>query len=204
MNDHLPYYYDLSHIFTIDKNKILKTNIQEFIPIEKSKNLYIKKTFDRTLVDDDFKNLIENILEEQISKINLWYWGSSDSNMAHIDCGPNLSERHPFAINYVLNKESSEVHWFDIEENTLLKIQHGDDHVPGLDIQNVTTYIPVDVTNLSPSESWATKELTLLNTSIPHIIRTENFRISVSIQFNPRLKLDTALNRFEKYVSDKC
>lgn len=196
--NNLPYFISIDHLFNITREKILKVDYREIFKNETVENLYVKRTFDRSYLDEDFRNDIENVFGFEISKINLWYWGASDSRIAHIDCGPNLNERHPFAVNFVLNPEASSVAWYDVAEDNLT-IKTGDEGVPGLDIQNVTTYIPVDVTGLTASRSWSSKDLTLINTSIPHIIDTDSFRVSVSIQFPTQLTLESALNLLQTH-----
>ena len=145
-------------------------------------------------MDYDFKNDLEDTIEAKISKINLWYWGSVKLNVAHIDCGKNLEEIHPFAINWVLNQEPSQVNWYNITADRY-KIKMGDEELPGAEVSNVTSYIPVDVTGLEPDCSWNNKNLVFLNTSIPHMIETDFSRISVSIQFPLEYKFTESLDK---------
>jgi hypothetical protein len=192
--DRLPYYLHINDVFSINNKDILKIDYREVFRFDNYQDLFVKKSFDRSYLDKIFLNQLETTFGETVSKINLWFWGSSKSNIAHIDCGPDIKEKHPFAINYVLNDEPSSVNWYDINESQDLSIKHGDEKVTGLTIENVTTYIPVDVTNLNSSEQWNSKELTIINTSIPHIIRTDFYRVSVSIQFPTKLTLNDALS----------
>lgn len=197
--DDLPYYLHIDHIFDIKKEDILKVNYKDMFQCDDQdqNNLFIKKSFDRSYLDEKFLNDLETLFEEKVLKVNLWFWGASKSNMAHIDCGPDINEKHPFAINYVLNDEPSSVHWYNTGVDKNLSIKHGSEAVEGLTIKNVTTYIPVDVTDLEPNKQWAAKELTLINTSIPHIIRTDFYRVSVSIQFPSTFTLDSALKKLK-------
>lgn len=194
----LPYFISVDHLFNIETKDIIQLDYRDIFKNHSEQNLFVKHSVDRSHLNDQFRDELETMFGFEISKINLWYWGASDSRIAHIDCGPSLKERHPFAINFVLNSEESSVAWYDVSEENLT-IKTGDEGVPGLDIQNVTTYIPVDVTGLTPSKIWSSKDLTVINTSIPHIIDTKDFRISVSIQFPIQLTLEAALSALQQH-----
>lgn len=169
------------------------------IPNQLEDNLFVKNTFGREILNVKFRDDLEHTVETEISKINIWYWGNVKLDVAHIDCGKNINEIHPFAINWVLNPEPSQVNWYNVASERY-EIKMGDEELPGAKVSNVTSYIPVNVNGLEPDHVWKDKNLVFLNTSIPHMIETDSFRISVSIQFPLKYNFQDTL---EKILSKK-
>jgi hypothetical protein len=199
----LPYYIDLKNYFPYKTSELLSLDYKDIVPNNPKNNLFQKNTFDRGIINNTFRDDLESTIEATISKVNIWYWGKVKLNMAHIDCGKTLDEIHPFAINWVLNEEPSQVNWYDISYKDY-RIKMGDEKVPGAEISNVTSYIPIGVKDLDPDHVWKDKDLVFLNTSIPHMIETDNFRISVSIQFPIEYKFQESLEKIIKKKPNVC
>lgn len=187
----LPYYLELDPPFAReeffdDRNFSIDINtpVTDFV----KKNIY-----GVDILNQDFRHYVDDLVGAKMNKIVIWYWGNTDLKIAHIDCN-SKKEIHPFAINWVLNPQPSQVNFYDKTEEEL-KMGFGDNGVPGLKTENVTAYIPVDVSNNVPSVAWTTKDLCLLNTSIPHMIETLEFRISASIQFDIDVKFEPTVAR---------
>jgi hypothetical protein len=155
---------------------------------------FVKKSvLDIEVLNPVFRDYLNNLVGAQMNKVIVWYWGNSDLKVAHIDCNSN-KEVHPFAVNWVLNPQDSQVNFYDISQEEFA-LGFGDDGASGLKTENVTAYIPIDVSNSIPAASWTTKNLCLLNTSIPHMIETAEFRVSASIQFDIGVKFETTVER---------
>jgi hypothetical protein len=187
----LPYYLELDTPFAKDEffndstfNIDINTPITDFV----KKNVY-----GVDVLNQDFRQYLDDLVGANMSKVVIWYWGNTDLKMAHIDCN-SKKEIHPFAINWVLNPHLSQVNFYDKTEEEL-SYGFGDNSLPGIKTENVTAYIPVDVSNSTPSSIWSTKGPCLLNTSIPHMIETPEFRISASIQFDIDIKFKPTIER---------
>jgi hypothetical protein len=187
----LPYFLELDVPFTHDQF----FNDQTFnIDINSPVTDFVKKTvFVPEVLNQNFKQYVETIVGAEIRKIVIWYWGNSDLNLAHIDCN-DKKEVHPMAINWVLNPQPSQVNFYD-KTSEELTIGFGDNGIPNLKTENVTSYIPVDVSGNTPAVAWSTKTLCLLNTSIPHMIKTDTYRISASLQFDIDVKFESVVAR---------
>jgi hypothetical protein len=187
----LPYYLELSTPF--DSNEYFN-NTEFNINIDTPVTDFVKKNVHGIeILNQDFRNYINDLVGAKMNKVVIWYWGNTDLKIAHIDCN-NKKEIHPFAINWVLNHQESQVNFYHKTEEEL-KLGFGSDNIPGLKTENVTAYIPVDVKDSTPAAIWGTKKLCILNTSIPHMIETPTFRISASIQFDIDVKFDTTIER---------
>jgi hypothetical protein len=187
----LPYFLELDPPFTDD----LFFNDKDFkIDINTPVTEFVKKNvFDPEILNQQFKQYVNNLVGAEIKKVVIWYWGKSNLKIAHIDCN-DKKEIHPLAINWVLNSQESRVNFYNnLPED--LDIGFGDNGIYGLKTENVTSYIPVDVSNSVPAVAWSTKNLCLLNTSIPHMIDSTAYRISASIQFDINVTFEATVAR---------
>lgn len=187
----LPYYLELDPPFTSDQffnDKNFSIDINTPVTDFVKKNIY-----GVDILNQDFRQYVDDLVGAKMNKVVIWYWGNTDLKIAHIDCN-SKKEIHPFAINWVLNPQASQVNFYDKTDEELA-FGFGDNGIPGLKTENVTAYIPVDVTNDTPAVAWSTKRLCLLNTSLPHMIETDSFRISASIQFDIDVKFEPTVER---------
>lgn len=187
----LPYYLELNSSF--DKEEFFndaKFNVDIDTPIT---DFVKKNVFGTDVLNQNFRDYINDLVGAKMNKVVIWYWGNSNLKFAHIDCN-SKKEIHPFAINWVLNSQPSQVNFYDKTDKELT-YGFGDNGIPGLKTENVTAYIPVDVSNSTPASAWKTKGLCLLNTSIPHMIETSDYRISASIQFDIDVKFTPTVER---------
>lgn len=187
----LPYFLELDVPFT--NNQFFNGQIFD-VDINSPVTDFVKKNvFAPEVLNQNFKQYVETIVGAEIRKVVIWYWSNSDLNIAHIDCN-DKKEVHSMAINWVLNPQPSQVNFYD-NTSEELNIGFGDNGIPGLKTENVTAYIPVDVSNNTPATAWSTKTLCLLNTSIPHMIETDTYRISASLQFDIDVKFESVVAR---------
>jgi hypothetical protein len=187
----LPYYLELNPPFN---NEEYFDDRSFSIDLDSAVTGFVKKNvFDPEILNQQFKQYINNLVGAEIKKVVIWYWGTSTLKMAHIDCN-DKKEIHPLAINWVLNSQTSRVNFYNKTQEDL-DIGFGDNGVPGLKTENVTAYIPVDVSNSVPAVAWSTKTLCLLNTSIPHMIETNEYRISASLQFDIDVGFTSTVDR---------
>ena len=187
----LPYYLELDPPFAKEEFfNDAKFNIDISTPIT---DFVKKNVFGVDVLNQDFRQYVDDLVGAKMNKVVIWYWGNSDLKFAHIDCN-SKKEIHPFAINWVLNTQQSQVNFYDKTDEELA-YGFGDNGIPGLKTENVTAYIPVDVSDSIPATAWATKGLCLLNTSIPHMIETAEYRISASIQFDIDVKFEPTIER---------
>lgn len=187
----LPYFLELDPPFDRDQffdNKNFSIDIDTPVTDFVKKNLY-----DTNILNQDFLEYVNDLVGAKMNKVIIWYWGNTDLKIAHIDCN-SQKEIHPFAINWVLNSQDSQVNFYD-KTNEELAYGFGNNGIPGLKTENVTAYIPIDVSEDTPTIAWNSKDLCLVNTSLPHMIETNTFRISASIQFDIDVKFETTIER---------
>lgn len=192
-NSTLPYFLEIGNQITIDSTQYI---IENAVSIDIDTPIYDfvkKEKYPPTVLNPLFREYLDDLIGAHSNKLVIWYWGPIKCNMAHIDCNTK-KEIHPFAINWVLNEQHSRVNFYDIP-NEELTYAEGDSGFTGLKTENVTAYIPVDVTGVTPKAIWDTKELCILNTSFPHMIETNNYRVSASIQYDIDVTFESVMNR---------
>ncbi len=192
-NSTLPYFLEIGKQipFTPDQfilEKALSVNIDTPINDFVKKEKYVPE-----VLNPQFREYLDDLVGAHLNKLVIWYWGPIKYHMAHIDCN-SKKEIHPFAINWVLNDLPSQVNFYDRPDQQLV-YSKGDAGIPGLKTENVTAYIPVDVTGITPRAIWNSKDLCILNTSVPHMIETDYYRVSASVQFDIDVTLESVLTR---------
>ncbi len=192
-NATLPYFLEIGEQIPFSQDQyILKDLISVDIntPI---KDFVKKEKYAPSVLNPHFREYLDDLVGAHLNKLVIWYWGPIKCNMAHIDCNTK-KEMHPFAINWVLNPQDSQVNFYDLPDQNLVYAE-GDAGIPGLKTENVTAYIPVNVTGVEPKAVWSSKELCILNTSLPHMIDTNAYRVSASVQFDIDVTLESVLKR---------
>ena len=194
----LPYYLDLDKIVPWPNEdlidfSLIDTNLENPVP-----NYYKKLIYPPTVLKPELHTLLDDLVGAEMNKVIIWQWGRSDHNNAHIDCN-SKGEIQPFAINFVLSKWNSTLEFFD-HQDVDIDIKIGGEALPDVVTENVTTYLAIDVSGLTPRAVWDGKRPCIINASVPHIVRTPEMRVTASIQWAIDVDLQPVYDR----ILEKC
>lgn len=157
-----------------------------------------KEEISLDIINKDFLNFL-NDKGISISKAIVWHWLCKNPHWAHIDCDSN-GEILSWAINWTVNNNKSCVNFYDLP-NVDKTVRFGNEIDTDWKTDNVTSYIPVNVKNISPTASWDSRGPALINTSVPHLIVAPEMRTSISLsvfQTSTSYTIDEVFNKFLK------
>jgi hypothetical protein len=145
-----------------------------------------------------FKDYLTDLVGAEMNKVVIWHWGAPAQKMAHIDYD-RTGIPHTFVINWVLNSHPSQVNFYNLPPSEL-KYGYGKNGPP---TERFQSYVPIDVDEVEPTHIWNTGTLCMLNSGIPHMVWTEDYRIAASVHFSSSIHFDDVILRLRKKLNER-
>jgi len=190
----LPSFLEIGYDLPYSQSEYLQIEVDINTPTEEFASRVELKP---DVLKPEFKEYLIDLVGEEMNKVVIWRWGAPKQQMAHIDYD-RTGIPHTFVINWVLNSYPSQVNFYNLHPDEL-KYGYGDSGPP---TERFQSYIPIDVTDVKPTHIWNTKNLCMLNSGIPHMVWTEDYRVSASVHFSSKIHFDDIVARLRRKLND--
>jgi hypothetical protein len=181
----IPFSQDLSTVIPFDLDDLIDLSQVTIITQAPVEDNYVHKaSLPPSVLNPKFLDYLEQ-RDLDIEKIVVWHWLTKNPHIAHIDSN-QYGVVLPSAINWTLTSTNSRVQFYDLP-NVKKVVMQSNEASAEWTTNNLTSYIPIDVSGIDPVDTWDTKGPCLINTSVPHLVVAPEIRTSVSLQLkNPR------------------
>lgn len=188
---------DLGKIIPFDIDQLIKTDtfkIYTKSDIDVEDWFVHKQMLEIDALDDQFKEWLIKIGVPP-KRVIIWHWLCSKPDIAHIDSNSE-GEIPTAAFNWTINNNNNWVQFYDMPDVEKV-VMHGNEADTNWKTDNVSSYIPVNVSNVEPAAIWNTRGPALLNIAEPHLIVAPEMRTSVSIQFEVEEPFEIILDKLK-------
>lgn len=192
----LPYYFSLLNYIPFERDSLVNLSKISMLHSVDHDNFVRKDNYPVEVLNHNFVNFLKD-KNISIRKVVVWHWKCNNPNVAHIDSGPNGSGPTS-AINWTIDSNNNScVNFYEFPIDNL-SVKYANQALPNWIVENVSSYIPIDVSTKSPITVWNDQGPCLINPNKIHMVVAPSLRITVSLQFQD----DTSfLELVEKFIS---
>jgi len=188
----IPYYFELTDFLPFKKESLIDISCLTILTDVIDENFVRKDNYSPDVLSPAFSDYL-NDLSLEIRKIIVWHWKTTNPSIAHVDSGPT-GETINSAINWTLNENRTQVNFYDINVEDY-EVSIGNSIVPEWKMDNVGSFIPIYVKDVTPTAIWSGTEPCLINPFIPHMVEAPELRVTVSLQFKENHSFLDVMNR---------
>lgn len=186
----LPAFLEIGSDLPYSQEEYLQISVDINIPVLE---FAYREEHKPSILKSEFKEYLIDLVGEEMNKVVIWYWGKPTQQMAHIDYD-RTGIPHTFVINWVLNSHHSQVNFYNLPPGEL-KYGYGEKGSP---TERFQSYVPIDVEDVKPTHIWNTKSLCMLNSGIPHMVWTEDYRIAASVHFSSSINFHEVVSKIKE------